>query len=262
MTNIGRRILLVLVIVYIMAFLGFLGWSFFDVPAIRLDSSKRDWIFGNALVLFARNIIPLHLAAVLFGFSLFFSTERAQDSKRGLFGRFKLLGIVFIVLLAAFTVLREAGLPFGIRLRDEAVGKILRADDLRLKARDASSRGQLRDARRYLQYALVIFPEDEDLRHELDAADRAVKFARGPVERPPAAARESPLLLNMTFDDFLTRAQNAFDREDYISAEYYAGFALRMDDTHPVPRRIIARAIDRVSAIFINRFPYGGFTAL
>jgi hypothetical protein len=51
----------------------------------------------------------------------------------------------------------------------------------------------------------------------------------------------------MTFDEFLDRAQNAFNREDYISAEYYANFALRMNLNHPVPKRIIARAREKLS---------------
>ncbi|MCL1818837.1 MAG: hypothetical protein FWG35_07885, partial [Spirochaetaceae bacterium] len=247
MNNTVRKMFFVLLVVYALAFLAFLCWSYFTVPSIRMDGPRRAWVLGNTLVLFARNIIPLHLAAVLFVVSLYFSPDRARNDKRGIFKRFKFLIILFLVLIFGCTVLMEAGLPLGLRLREDATGKIEQADELRLKARDATSRGQLREARRYLQYALVIFPEDEDLRRELDVADRAVRFAGEAAQKRTAAPQQSPLLLNMTFDDFLARAQNAFDREDYISAEYYANFALRMNFDHPIPRRIIARARDKLT---------------
>jgi tetratricopeptide (TPR) repeat protein len=247
MNKAGRKILLVLIAVYVLALAALLCWSFFTVPPIRIGSLKRSWIIGNTLVLFARGLVSLHLSAVLFSFSLFFPFTGAVEGKRVFFARLKFMGLVFLVLLLLYAILLEAGLPLGLRMREEALSKIRQADELRIKAGDASSRGQFREARRFLQYALTIFPEDEDLRREADAADRASRLAgqTGKKEAPPT--QTSPLLLNMSFDEFLARAQGAFDREDYISAEYYASFALRMDQDHPVPKRIIARARQKLT---------------
>ncbi|MDR3200240.1 MAG: hypothetical protein LBT68_02165, partial [Spirochaetales bacterium] len=247
MTKPSRRIILTLLCVYALAVVIFLGWSFFSVPAIRIGNLKTNWIIGNTLELLTRSLIPIHLSAVLFSFSLAFPFEGAAGRKPVFSERLKFMSITFLVLVLLYTVLLEAGLPLGLRMREEAVTKIRQADELRINAKDAAARGQLKEARRYLQYALVLFPEDEELRYELDTADRAVKFAGPAGGRQSAPEGNSALLLNMTFDEFLDRAQNAFNREDYISAEYYANFALRMNLNHPVPKRIIARAREKLS---------------
>jgi tetratricopeptide (TPR) repeat protein len=242
MTKANRSILLALILIYILSFLILLGWSFFTVPHIRIGGLKTDWIIGNTLVLFARGLLPIHLSALLFGFSLFFPFKAAGEGRRFFFAQLRFAGITFLILLLPYTVLQEAALPWGLRIREDAVSKIAQADELRMKARDAASRGQPKEARRYLQYALTIFPGDEELRREIDVAGRAAQSSRQDGRTPDSPKEESGLLLNMSFDDFLARARNAFDREDYISAEYYASFALRMNQNHPVPKRIIAEA--------------------
>ncbi|MDR1932132.1 MAG: hypothetical protein LBQ57_04815 [Spirochaetales bacterium] len=242
MTKAGRGIILTLIIVYVLTVIILLGWSFFTVPAIRIGALKTNWIIGNTLENLARALIPVHLSAVLFSFSLFFPFEGAGARGRGFFERLRFMGLTFLILTLLYAFLLEAGLPPALKMKEEAVTKIRQADELRIKAKDATARGQLKEARRYLQYALALFPEDEELRYELDTADRAAQIA-GQARRAEApAAENSALLLNMSFDDFLERARNAFDREDYISAEYYAAFALRMNLNHPVPKRIIAQA--------------------
>ncbi|MDR1316744.1 MAG: hypothetical protein LBK13_07710 [Spirochaetales bacterium] len=241
MSKVNRKILITLILVYVFSFLILLGWSFFMVPPIRIGSLKTGWIIGNTLVLFARSLLPLHLSALLFGFSLFFPSRILQEGRKAFFAQLKFFGITFLVLLFSYAVLLEAGLPWGLRTREEAVSKITQADELRRKAEDAAARGQPKEARRYLQYALTIFPFDEDLRHELDAASRAVT-ASPRADRGQSALPAESGLLNMSFEDFLERARNAFDREDYISTEYYANFALRMNQNNPAPKRIIAEA--------------------
>ncbi|MDR1179651.1 MAG: hypothetical protein LBK44_04035 [Spirochaetales bacterium] len=247
MSKVNRKILITLILVYVFSFLILLGWSFFMVPPIRIGSLKTGWIIGNTLVLFARSLLPLHLSALLFGFSLFFPSRILREGRKAFFAQLKFFGITFLVLLFSYAVLLEAGLPWGLRTREEAVSKITQADELRRKAEDAAARGQPKEARRYLQYALTIFPFDEELRHELDAAGRAVtadpRTGRGQSgQNGQGALSAENSLLNMSFEDFLERARNAFDREDYISAEYYANFALRMNQNHPIPKRIIAEA--------------------
>ena len=245
MNKAGRKILFVLGSMYVLAFLALLGWSYCTAPPIRIAGLRRDWIIGNALVLFAHGLVPLHVSALLCCFSVFFR-DVAGSGRRQFFVLLRFMGLCFLVLVLLYSVLLEAGLPLGLRMREDATGKIRQADDLRMKARAASARGQLREARRDLQYAVALFPADEELRYELDLADRAVQASGQADRKRPVPEEGGPLLLNMSFDEFLSRAKNAFDREDYISAEYYANFALRMDQKHPQPKRIIAEARERL----------------
>ncbi|MDR1626639.1 MAG: hypothetical protein LBT33_08865 [Spirochaetia bacterium] len=242
MSRANRKILVTLVLVYILSFLALAGWSLFMVPPIRISSLKIGWIIGNSLVLFARALLPIHVSALLFGFSLFFPFKVSGEGRGFFFAQLKFAGISFLILLLPYTALLEAALPWGLRIREEAVSKITQADGLRMKAKDATSRGQPKEARRYLQYALAVFPDDEELRHEFDVADMAAKTLRQADRGRSSPEAEGGILLNMGFEEFLARARNAFDREDYISAEYYANFALRMDQNHPVPKRLIAEA--------------------
>jgi tetratricopeptide (TPR) repeat protein len=256
MSKNGRKIILTLVIVYSLAVLIIAAYSFLTVPPIRIGRLKVQWVLGNTLVFFARGLIPVHLSAMLFGFSLFFSPE-GNGKKTGarllFFPKIRFVSITLLILVFLYAVLLEAGLPLGLRLREESAGKIHLADDLRTKAKDAAERGQFREARRYLQYALSIFPDDIEIRQELDSADQAAIFSGRKAPPQPQEDKNDALFLNMTFEDFLEKARNAFDREDYISAEYYGNLALRMNLNHPAPKRIIAESRENLSRSRPNR---------
>ena len=242
-----RKIGRVLAVSYFLGFLVLLSYSWYIEPPLGGGDLRFRWILGNTLVLFIRGLIPIHVSAILFGYSLY------SDSPGRITGFpeiAKFSSVLFLSLALLYTVLLEGALPAGMMLRERAVEKTRTIAELKLKARDAAARKMYPAARRYWEYALVISPEDTEARDGLDIARRAASAVAKPREEPKPAGIPPR---GMSFDDFLSRAKNAFEREDFISAEHYGSMAMRMDPSHPVPKRIIAESRDNLSRSPLNR---------
>ncbi len=230
------------------------AYSFLTVPVLK--TGRYEWIIGNTLTLFIRGFIPLHMAALLFGHSVYFTAgELFREAERQeVFLRIvKSSSILFLILAALYTGLLEGVLPAGIRLRDEAVRKNAAAEELLVRARGALEEKRFRDAQTYLDHYGTIVPDDPDVKKDRETAKAGA--AAEEVPEKPAVNPETAVLplREMSFQDFLARAEERFAGEDYISAEHYAAMAHKMDDRHPAPKRIMAESRDRISRTRLSR---------
>ncbi|MDR2588498.1 MAG: hypothetical protein LBC67_03640 [Spirochaetales bacterium] len=250
MTKNSNRLLLTYLGVYLAALLVIAVYSFLAAPPIRIGALRVDWILGNTLVVFTRELAPVHLSAVIFSFSLFFTLEGSLF-KASFLRKIRFFIVTLFIQLFLYAALLEGGLPLALRMRDGAAEKVALSDDLRTKAQGAAVRGQYGDARRYYQYALSVFPEDGELKREMDNAEKASLFSKPSASAPKT--QEEERFLEMSFDEFYRRARNAFDREDYISAEYYANLALRMNLSHPGLKRLAAESREKISQMRLTK---------
>jgi hypothetical protein len=244
-----KKILITLFASYCAALIFFAVFSFLSVPGLRTGLFRGEWIIGNTLVLFIRYLIPIHIAAILFAFSLFGEEPELgrKSGDRPSFPRIVNYSLVFFLLLTpAYMVLLEGILPAGLRMRDQAVVKTGVVAELKKKAENALNQEKYTEARYYIEHYLTINPGDLVYREKLEkVVSREKSFAMAPKNREEEISERS-LPTHMTFRDFLEKAKERFDGEDYITAQYYADLALKLDSAHPEPKRIIAESRNRI----------------
>ena len=236
-----------LFVVYLGGFLVLALQSFLSLPILKTGAPR--WIIGNTLVLFTGAFIPLHTAALLFGYSLYFKTgELFQESGRhqAFLATVKSASISFIVLTAFYMALLEGILPAGVRIRDEVTRRNAEASHLLAQARSALEEKRYTDAVALLERYNGILPDDPEVKKDREAAVAGSAAQTGRTVRDGDVHPDLPPQ-GMAFQDFLARAEELFAREDYIGAEHNAAMALKLDDRHPGPKRILAASREKIS---------------
>ncbi|TVQ38286.1 MAG: hypothetical protein EA384_09855 [Spirochaetaceae bacterium] len=241
----GRTAIIVLTLVYLIAFAVLVAYSMFVFPGrIVLPALQTGWIVWNSVALFVELLPTTHLTAVLLLYSLFAGigpVVRLAD--RALIRTLKGPLVLFTLLAMLFAVAVGIIQPWAAGRRD---GYVYQSEFARALLQQAEQLERSAEYQRAaLDYALYlnIDPHNLDVRARLDEA-RARAEAREhqqPAERETvfqtAARREGPDATALA-----NRAASALQREDFFSAHYYARLALALDPGREEARLTLANA--------------------
>lgn len=253
MDNVGKRVLVVILAVYALAFLGFAGYSYYQfghqdiLPVFQLN-----WIASNSVILFLRTLIPIHCFAVLLSYSLFVNPMELRASTGTTASFLALLRtpvILFLILTLLYTVAVGVFLPRTVDARERARYQSQTAREFKALGSAALDQKRYEDAVTHLNRYLEINPEDTQAAGMLEAARNHVRTDSGRQEVAeqkqftPAAEMQ-----DLDLDQLLGKSRTAFENEDFFSAHYYATLALDLDRNSRQARELAARALERISS--------------
>ena len=258
MIKVTKSVLLTLVASYALGIVACTVYSYFTVPNLGGGAFRGEWIFSNTVTLFLRNLLPLHFSALVFVYSLFFNPLELKadggDLRQGFLNLVKKSLILFLVLAAGYTLLLEALLPREIAVRKNVALKAAAAEDAMTRAKTAMELQKYDEAAYYLEFFLTLHREDADAKKRLEKIMSIRKAAEVTAARLPKEPSETPRPVeNLTVGDMIARAWDYYDKEDFISAEYYAGLALKFDDSRPEPKRIISLSREKISKLSLSK---------
>ncbi|TVR32602.1 MAG: LptF/LptG family permease [Spirochaetaceae bacterium] len=247
----GRAAVIVLAIVYLVAFGAMLIYSMFMFPGrIVLPVLRTGWILWNGVALFIEVLPTAHLSAVLLLYSLFAGFgPGVRLADRALVRALKGPLVLFTVITMLFAVAVGIIQPYAAARRDSYVYQSEFARALLSQAQQFERAGEYERAA--VDYALYlnIDAENTEVRAQLDEA-RAMADAREIEAQPDrdtvflrAARREAPDATQL-----VNRAAAAIGEQDFFTAHYYARLALALDSGREEARRILANANEGMRA--------------
>jgi hypothetical protein len=234
---------------YAVAFGAFFTYAIVSVrPAEVLPSFQREYAARRALSLFIQYLIPVHVSAVAVAFSLGspLGARRAAGAPALPFHRLVSPALVlFIVLGVGYTALYE-GISPGLQGRMDDIRQ-LTAHARAFEAAAAKSRaaGDVAAAVESLDLALAIDPKSARLHELRQAAEaegarrnlKATGNAEGAQGREESAA------------SLLTKARDALDRRDWMTAHELASQAHALEPERTDALRIAALAWAELSKL-------------
>jgi hypothetical protein len=246
MNRVGlRRVLNLLFVLALLYFGFFLVYSYFSPPAARLIGPLRwPYIWSKALILWVETLIPISASAVMIAYSLFIRVE--PGGKEEPFHTLVASNLVlFTVLALIFTVLYIGVLPVARAGLEQRESASTRADFFLMRAQDARQADDYAAAVADFDRYLIQDPKNEAIAIQREEA-HALLLASS-VRETAAEPSEVPQPLEAA--EYLARAQEFFDREDYFSAHYYAVLASRLDGDRREARRLAARAWEKITGL-------------
>jgi len=258
MTKGTKTVLATMLVFYALGVAVCATYSYFVVPSFGHTGFRIEWVFANTASLFLRMLIPIHVSAVLFVYSLFFNPvelrAKGSDLKSSFLGLVKRSLVLFLISAAIYTFLLEGFLPKELAAGEAVVMKASVAEDVRSRARAAMDLQKYDEAKYYLEFYLSIYRDDSEAKRSLEkvlSLKKAVKAAREPSYK---GDQVRPVRVeNLSISDMISRAWDHYEKEDYISAEYYAGLALQFDDTRPEPKRIISMSREKIARMPLSK---------
>ena len=228
---------------YLLAYLGFMAWAWFVIPVDRfLPAFRVEQAARRALLALLDWAVPLTAAAVVTALSL-----AGGGRSRGPALPFSQLVasavVTFLVLAAGFTALSETVGAGSRRRLDEMAWQTKLA--ARYKALAQQSRGAQDWARaaEYERLYLRIDPANGDI-EEWRNTDEA-NAARARAGRPAAAA---PTAASSGVDagSLFKKAADYYERNDWLSALWYARLASTTDPRRADATRLAALALEKI----------------
>jgi tetratricopeptide (TPR) repeat protein len=247
--NFGRRLLLIILLFNAAAFLGFFLYSIIQFPASEvLPVYLWQWVFSDASIRSVEAFMPVTISAVLLSFSFFFNVSHGSSSSLNFHRIAGTSILLFIFLVAIYTLLAEGFAPgFHIRLEEYkgntrfAEGSLREADRLFLQNR-------LEEALIYFDYYLFIDPDNDEVVERRDRAAASLELDREEkkaAQRVALDTRRSEIL-NQDAAELTVRAREYLARRDYYSAHYYADMAIQLEPQRGDARRVAAEAWNKI----------------
>ena len=256
MKNVGRRLLLIILLFNFLAYLGFFILGLIHFPASELlPGYLWQWVFTEAGIRTIEAFMPITISAILLSFSFFFKASGTPNSSLNFHRITGTSLLIFIFLVAVYTMFAEGFAP-GLRVRLEeykgntrfAEGSLKEGDRLFLQNR-------LEEALPYFDYYLSIDPDNEEVSARREKAAAALELDEDDegLSRSEETETRRSEMLNQDAGELTATAQEYLARRDYYSAHYYADMAMQLDPQREDARRVAAEAWNRIKESEFSR---------
>ena len=284
MDKLPQKTLIIIVIVYLAAFIYFFLFSVFSFASVNivgktltnpddhgfnmdisilidkpesgnqiLSNFKISWILSNSLKLFIQYLLPIQSTALVVAFSLFFPWKLGPQGIQipfvDVIGKSILL---FLILTLIYSGLTEALLPGILKKQSEQ----LYLTDMAINYFE-EAKTELDSEKKEKNYLYIIAMLKAYL--QIDSDNPVVKDTLDWVEstfkiKPDITNSNSTISkeknsIGQEASDLINKASDFFDEEDYFSALYYANMAFKLDDSRPEAQRIAALSREAIRSL-------------
>jgi hypothetical protein len=229
------------------AFALFVAWSAVRFPVNSfLPSMQRQYALRSALLLFIEALLPLAVAAVAVAASLSGSPAagRAAGGAAQPFGRTAGSAIVAFVLFAVgYAALFEVAAPAARRRLADMEYRSTLARGFKARAEKARRDGDWIAARDALVLYMAIDKGDKAMAAlKLEAEAEAVR--RAPPAKPAVQAAAPAAEVDAAA--YVAKARAYFEKEDWLSAHFYASQAAAFDPSRTDAPRLASQAWQKI----------------
>jgi len=258
MDSIPRRVLWLIVLFDAGAFVFFFiqGALDFQSKAV-LPAYYWHWIWNRAALDFIQAMIPVQCTAILVGYSAAPAAGRRRTraaSGDGMAPFYRLVSsslVAFLVFTLLFAGLAEGVRPVLNANRDTILYQTQLARRFYADYESAYGRGQLAEARYYLDFYRRLAPSDQNARDKSDQLIIQIEQQR-PRSTPTRPAQEGPIR-NASVARLIDLARGYLTRQDFASARYYATLASEVDPANKEAALVAREALAGLSRITPNQ---------
>ncbi len=282
MDKLPQKTLLIILIIYLSAFIGFFIFSIssfasvnivgktLDNPedhSLNMDISisrekpesefqllanyKISWILSNSLKLFIQYLIPIQSTALIVAFSLIFPWKLGPQGMPIPF--VDVIGksiFLFLILTLIFSGLTEGLLPGILKKQsDQLYLTNLATGYFKNAKKELTSDNKDKDYNyivTMLKAYLQIDPGNPVVDDTLDWAESTFNIKTDIVD---TTNNNEKVTMGQEAADLVLKARDYFEKEDYFSALYYANLAFKIDDSRSDAQRIAAGSRDAIRSL-------------
>jgi len=258
MDSIPRRVVWLIVLFDLGAFFFFFIQGLVDFQSKEvLQAYYWRWIWNRAALDFIQAMIPVQCTAILVGYSVVPAAGRRRSipaTGNGLAPFYRLVSsslVAFLLLTLVFAALTEGVRPLLNAGRDTILYQTQLARGFYANYEAAYGRGELADAKYYLDSYRKLAPSDPSARDKSDQLIIQIEQQR-PRSAPVATAQERPVG-NVSVDQLIGLAHEYLRRQDFASARYYATLASAVAPANREAALVASRALAGLSRITPNQ---------
>lgn len=227
----------IIILIYFFGLAGFYLYYLFSFPAEKvLPHLHFAWVWNRSVSAWISFLFPLHCAALLITFGLFYRVLRGsvfpgKESK----GDYQITSFLVVLIFALLHILiTELGEPFFHRQMAVIEARSKTAYGLIEAAERALERGEYPQVQEYGRLYTLIDPGgSKRLESILNQAIKDANKKREEMEKEQqegTPGEKSILVLReQSTEDLADRAESFFKEGDYVSARYYAALALELN---------------------------------
>lgn len=246
-----------------LAFLGFFCYSQLVFPPRGLELLERfrwPFVWSNSFRLFVDWLLPVTMAAVALSYALGPAREAGWRPARGAgraavsFGQLVSGHLSFLIALAVLYSFLFLGVYPEIQANLNDFASLSREAKLYLdRAQEADKEGRHAEAALDYERYLAIDPDNRQVVERLGQLPAARPVAAPAVQPEPPATRYAVLTKGKQGFELLQMAEDFFEREDYVSAHYYATLAVRLEPSRADAVRLAARSWQEIGGTDLTR---------
>lgn len=235
--------------------LGYLAaalWAFFTFPdGTVLPLFRGSWVFRNAFRVWMEYLPALTAGSLMLSFSLFFRSLGSSAGRGSFFGTvFPGIMAWGIALTLLYTVGAELLLPRVYRQLNDITYQSGRAKEWERQGEIYEAAGDFSEALDAYSRALVIDPDNQELVLRKEGVEGKIPLAEPGPEAGRPDSREERASLQLEAAQAIQLAEEAFARQDYFTAHYWALFAHRLDpEQRNAAMKIAREAWDSIDSL-------------
>lgn len=254
--NKDRTIRVLIGVIALMYFLGLAGFYLYHLLSFPSEKVLSHlyfaWVWNRSVSSWISFLFPLHCAALLVAFGLFYRLLRGSIFVEGEGKRdYQVTSFIVVLVFALFHILiTELGGPFFHRQVAIIEAKSQTAYGLEEAAERALKRGDYSQVREYGRLYTLLDPSGNlSLERTLNQAIKDTNKKQKEMEKEQEENMEEDpgeksilFLREQSSSDFAEKAQRFFKEGDYVSARYYASLALELDTNNSQAQKTLEYA--------------------
>jgi len=284
MDKLPQKTLIIIVIIYLAAFIYFFLFSVFSFASVNivgktltspddhglnmdisvlidkpesevqiLSNFKISWILSNSLKLFIQHLLPIQSTALVVAFSLFFPWKLGPQGMQipfvNVIGKSILL---FLILTLIYSGLTEGLLPGILKKQSEQ----LYLTDMAINYFE-EAKTELDSEKKEKNYSYIITmlkaylqidSNNPVVKDTLDWVESAFKLKPDITNSNRTISNEKSSI-GQEASDLINKSSDFFNEKDYFSALYYANMAFKLDDSRLEAQRIAALSREAIRSL-------------